>query len=149
MSAPSDILRLPHAEAMRIAESKARDAKWRAKNLGLTMHFSADQFIALIQNYPRCAECGSDQFLTPDHIVPLKNGGTNLIDNIQPLCFFCNSRKAHRSLDDVIIFCIGPSLKARAEAVAAGKNQSLSDYAHDLLEAAVSREERQARRQAS
>lgn len=35
-----------------------------------------------------------------------------------------------------------PSLKARAEAVAARKNQTLSDYAHDLLEAAVAREER-------
>lgn len=42
-----------------------------------------------------------------------------------------------------------PTLKARAEAIAAGKNQTLSDYAHDLLEAAVSREERQTRRQAS
>lgn len=37
-----------------------------------------------------------------------------------------------------------PSLKARAEAVAARKNQTLSDYAHDLLEAAVAREERKA-----
>ncbi len=43
---------------------------------------------------------------------------------------------------DRIEFRARPSLKARAEAVAARKNQSLSDYAHDLIEVAVARDER-------
>lgn len=37
-----------------------------------------------------------------------------------------------------------PSLKARAETVAHRSGKSLSDYAHDTLQAAVTRAERQA-----
>lgn len=43
-------------------------------------------------NY-RCAICRKKKPLTKDHIKPLSFGGTDYINNIQPLCRSCNSKK--------------------------------------------------------
>lgn len=43
-----------------------------------------------------CVSCHRqepDIVLSADHIVPIAGGGTNTIDNIQPLCQRCNNRK--------------------------------------------------------
>jgi len=37
--------------------------------------------------------------LQPDHVVPLKLGGTSNIDNIQPLCQKCNEHKHTKVID--------------------------------------------------
>lgn len=37
--------------------------------------------------------------LSQDHVVPLSNGGLNIIDNIQPLCLSCNCKKHKSTID--------------------------------------------------
>lgn len=42
----------------------------------------------------RCRLCGRDDLLlVKDHIIPVCQGGCDCIDNLQPLCGFCNSSK--------------------------------------------------------
>lgn len=43
----------------------------------------------------RCVKCSSSP-VEVDHIIPLSKGGTNHIDNLQPLCKPCNSGKGNR-----------------------------------------------------
>lgn len=48
----------------------------------------------------KCLCCGrTDLQLTIDHIVPLSKGGKNLVDNVQPLCMPCNSKKGTKIID--------------------------------------------------
>lgn len=42
---------------------------------------------------PYCSKCLSTQDLTADHILSIKNGGLNTLDNISVLCRKCNSSK--------------------------------------------------------
>ena len=45
----------------------------------------------------RCAQCGNGgQRLTIDHVVPLADGGSNDISNLQLLCGPCNQRKGSK-----------------------------------------------------
>jgi 5-methylcytosine-specific restriction endonuclease McrA len=47
----------------------------------------------------RCLRCGSRTSLTVDHVIPLGRGGSNAIDNIQPLCSTCNGIKGCETRD--------------------------------------------------
>lgn len=46
-----------------------------------------------------CLACGERSDLTVDHVIPISRGGSNAIDNLQPLCLSCNSSKKARTTD--------------------------------------------------
>lgn len=50
----------------------------------------------------KCLCCGKQEpeiKLTRDHVIPLTQGGSNSIENIQPLCARCNSKKNFKHID--------------------------------------------------
>jgi len=44
----------------------------------------------------RCVDCGSQERLEYDHIVPVSRGGSNTVRNIELRCETCNRRKGAR-----------------------------------------------------
>jgi 5-methylcytosine-specific restriction endonuclease McrA len=56
---------------------------------------TADEWQALVSRFAgRCVRCGaSDRAVEKDHIKPLYQGGSDAIDNLQPLCARCNCAK--------------------------------------------------------
>lgn len=106
--------RAEHPEQARKAHSK-----WQKQNLDKVNaathrrrsnlnnaegNYTAQEWRDLKAKYDhRCLMCGRqepDVKLTVDHIVPPAKGGTNSIDNIQPLCKSCNSKK-HQGIVDL------------------------------------------------
>tara|TARA_Y100001980_G_C14331142_1_gene148457 strand:- start:56 stop:598 length:543 start_codon:yes stop_codon:yes gene_type:complete len=65
------------------------------------------QFQEKLKLYETCPMCkrrwenipllkGRKSPITMDHIIPISKGGTNLIENVQPLCYSCNSKKSNK-----------------------------------------------------
>lgn len=78
-----------------------RRYKAKRKLWELNGSFTQDEWEVLCEFYEnKCLSCGrADVKLTVDHVVPLSKGGSNMIDNIQPLCGSCNSSKNTKTID--------------------------------------------------
>lgn len=75
----------------------------RKKEVGGT--FTAQEWKSLKEFYNFtclcCGRCEPEIKLTPDHVIPLADveNSSNTIDNIQPLCYSCNSSKQAKHID--------------------------------------------------
>ena len=78
----------------------------KRKNSAIGSH-TRKEFLDKLKQYERCPRCnrkwedipfskGNAKYkITEDHIIPLLEGGTDDIGNIQPLCYQCNFKKGH------------------------------------------------------
>lgn len=76
--------------------------KWRLRRLGRGDEpvFTLAEWTDLCNQFDgRCAGCGARKRLTVDHVIPLSRMGISTINNIQPLCRSCNSRKYTAIID--------------------------------------------------
>jgi uncharacterized phage protein (TIGR02220 family) len=76
-----------------------------AKSKGSHTKEEWDEMVALFDN--KCVRCGADIEGAPtkDHIIPIYQGGSDSIFNIQPLCKQCNSSKGPENIDFRETFC--------------------------------------------
>lgn len=73
---------------------RARMVSARAKGT-----HTREQWQALCAEFDyRCVRCGLEGYhLDRDHIIPVYQGGSDGINNLQPLCAWCNSGKGPES----------------------------------------------------
>lgn len=77
--------------------SKQHLANQRANRRGAPGKVTSEQWDSIKKKFGyRCPSCGLGEpaiSLQRDHIIPIRLGGANTVDNLQPLCSRCNSRK--------------------------------------------------------
>ncbi len=83
-------------EAINAINSRRRTRKTEAGG-----SYTAAEWKALVNHFGnKCLCCGrTDVKLTADHVIPISKGGSSFIENMQPLCRSCNSRKKNKTID--------------------------------------------------
>lgn len=72
---------------------------------------SNEDWIEIVKYFGECVKCGSTDKLVKDHIIPIYQGGSDGLDNLQPLCAKCNSSKGPDNTDYRISFCLEKGIK--------------------------------------
>ncbi len=86
-----------------LEQARVRNSKRRARILGNGGTITKEEWNWLKEFYNfTCLRCWKQEpeiKLTLDHVLPLKLGGKNVIENAQPLCQPCNSSKHTQHID--------------------------------------------------
>lgn len=85
------------------AKSVEANNRRRARKRAAVGTHTEDEWQSLKTFYDhKCLCCGKQEpaiRLTRDHVIPLTMSGSDSIDNIQPLCARCNSKKNNKHID--------------------------------------------------
>ena len=90
----------PWTEEYKSYRTNARLRSQRLRSAKAKGRHTKAQWLALCRALgDSCLRCGADLCGRPskDHIVPIYAGGSDAIDNIQPLCLHCNLSKSSES----------------------------------------------------
>lgn len=83
-----DLIKGSAVRSMRMIEARRRGRHSRRQWLAMLDYFGHT-----------CVRCGSTDGITKDHVVSILDGGSNSIENLQPLCGRCNALKGSKSID--------------------------------------------------
>lgn len=75
---------------------RVRNVRLRSARQGDNHHSQKEWRDLLALFNGQCAACGSSSNIHRDHVMPLSKGGSDSIDNIQPLCRRCNLTKGSK-----------------------------------------------------
>jgi|GEM_PF-6974428 len=107
--------------------SKRAERLARAKELG---DHTKEEWVEMKEFFGECVRCSSKEPLTKDHIIPIYQGGSNGVDNIQPLCKTCNSSKEPESIDFRLTWCQANGKQMPSEWVANATRLPADDVAN-------------------
>lgn len=85
-----------------LAQKNSRLRAARLRSAREKGQHTEDQWQALVRKFKhRCVRCGvsPDERMQKDHITPIYQGGSDGIDNLQPLCRACNASKGPDSFN--------------------------------------------------
>lgn len=91
------------------SERERNNAKKRSERLAEARKkgtHTAEEWKEMLSFFGECVKCGSKERLCKDHIVPLYQGGSDGIDNLEPLCMSCNSAKGPDDTDYREVWCM-------------------------------------------
>lgn len=91
----------PEVKRRKDIQAAEKNRRRRALLYGIdTQHHTEQEWQDLCERYDhRCLCCGERKPLSRDHVIPVTSGGLDTIENIQPLCKGCNSKKNDKTID--------------------------------------------------